>query len=266
MVEAKELVNIAAQLPRSAIEAHGLGMKLKIYEIANSVADAVMDLTVTHRSLGCSLDNRPSHILSRLHSILLNFRGGGKKELVDTLYRKMIEVQMKLDLVSAPLRTPTLQSPREVRDANRQPVHQMNKEMQSGFDLTEATTTNSMPATAEYVLTYPESSNQFVVDDSTFMPSDVGIGEGLDDQSAGQSQYDHLESSSVPYLLDAFFPSLASGYNTFNELASDTTLFPAQAQIHPTDAADEPAISQIPQPFSFGVGTVGELVGDDEMI
>ncbi|KNG91214.1 putative C6 transcription factor [Aspergillus nomiae NRRL 13137] len=41
---AKELVSIVSQLPRSAVEAHGLGMELKIYEIANSLADAITDL------------------------------------------------------------------------------------------------------------------------------------------------------------------------------------------------------------------------------
>ncbi|EIT75756.1 hypothetical protein AO1008_03729 [Aspergillus oryzae 100-8] len=41
---AKELVSIVSQLPRSAVEAHGLGMELKIYEVANSLADAITDL------------------------------------------------------------------------------------------------------------------------------------------------------------------------------------------------------------------------------
>jgi hypothetical protein len=265
---------MVAQLPRSAIEAHGLGMELKIYEIANSVADAVMNLTAAPRSLSCTLDNRPSHILSRLHSILLTFRGGGKKELVETLYRKMVEVQMKLGpALSEPLRTHTPQSPSEVRAGNGQSVPQMNKEVQPGPDVAEATTTNAVPAPVEYVLAYPGTSDQFVMDDFTLIPSNGGIEEVLDSPSAGQSQdmvfwtqYNHMEPSNVPYLLDAFIPSLASSYNTFNELAADTTLFPTQAQIYSIDAANEPAIPQIPQLSSLGVGTVGELVGDYEAI
>ncbi|KAE8353370.1 hypothetical protein BDV28DRAFT_148108 [Aspergillus coremiiformis] len=93
---AKELVGIVSQLPRSAIEAHGLGMELKIYEVANSLADAITNLTVLPRIQEWELegDSRPNYLLSRLHSILSTFRGGANKKLVDVLYRKMADAQL----------------------------------------------------------------------------------------------------------------------------------------------------------------------------
>ncbi|KAE8424004.1 fungal-specific transcription factor domain-containing protein [Aspergillus pseudocaelatus] len=102
---AQELVNIVSQLPRSAVEAHGLGMELKIYEVANSLADAIKDLAVLPLSPGWDGESRPNYILSRLHSILLTFRGGGNKKLIDLLYQKMAEVQVVIGpALTTPLR------------------------------------------------------------------------------------------------------------------------------------------------------------------
>ncbi|KAF7588569.1 hypothetical protein BBP40_005488 [Aspergillus hancockii] len=109
---AKELVGIVSQLPRSAIEAHGLGMELKIYEVANSLADAISNRAVLPHSPEWDGDNRPNYILFRLHSILSTFRGGGNKKLVDILYRKMAEAQLLAGpSFSAPLRTSARKSP-----------------------------------------------------------------------------------------------------------------------------------------------------------
>ncbi|KAE8168154.1 fungal-specific transcription factor domain-containing protein [Aspergillus tamarii] len=102
---AKELVNIVSQLPRSAVEAHGLGMELKIYEVANSLADAIKDLAALPLSPEWDGESRPNYILSRLHSILSTFRGGGNKKLVDVLYQKMAEVQAVIGpALTTPLR------------------------------------------------------------------------------------------------------------------------------------------------------------------
>ncbi|RAL16961.1 Zn(II)2Cys6 transcription factor [Aspergillus homomorphus CBS 101889] len=92
---AKELLNIVSQLPRTAIEAHGLGMELKLYEIASSLADAVINLAMLPQAPVWDGESRPSSILARLHSILSTFRGGGNKELVDLLYRKMADAQFR---------------------------------------------------------------------------------------------------------------------------------------------------------------------------
>jgi hypothetical protein len=39
------------------------------------------------------VESRPSQILTRLHAILSTFRGGGNKQLVELLFKKMAEVQ-----------------------------------------------------------------------------------------------------------------------------------------------------------------------------
>lgn len=52
-------------------------------------------------------ESRPSSILSRLHSILSTFRGGGNKTLVDMLYKKMAAAESR----SAPALAKPLQPP-----------------------------------------------------------------------------------------------------------------------------------------------------------
>lgn len=104
VVVAKELLNVVLQLPRSAIEAHGIGMELKIYEIANSLVDAVTVLASLPCPLEWALDSRPSNILARLQYFLSTFTGWRNKTLVDLLYSKMAETQLTHGLsLSTPL-------------------------------------------------------------------------------------------------------------------------------------------------------------------
>ncbi|GAQ10260.1 hypothetical protein ALT_7581 [Aspergillus lentulus] len=104
---AKELMAIVTQLPRPAIEAHGLGMELKLYEIASSLADAVTNMELVPWPPVWDVESRPSQILIRLHAILSTFRGGGNKQLVELLYKKMAEVQSISGLtLGASLREP----------------------------------------------------------------------------------------------------------------------------------------------------------------
>ncbi|RHZ54230.1 Zn(II)2Cys6 transcription factor [Aspergillus thermomutatus] len=67
--------------------------ELKLYEIASSLADAVMNLAMLPRPPIWDVESRPSQILARLHTILSTFRGGGNKQLVELLYKKMAEAQ-----------------------------------------------------------------------------------------------------------------------------------------------------------------------------
>ncbi|CRL17992.1 Fungal transcriptional regulatory protein, N-terminal [Penicillium camemberti] len=95
---ANELLDIVSKLPQAAIKAHGLGMELKLYGIANSLADAVMNMAMLPRASFWNDESRPCNILARLHSFLSTFHGGENKELVDVLYKKMTEAQYKADL------------------------------------------------------------------------------------------------------------------------------------------------------------------------
>ncbi|KAA8644919.1 Zn(II)2Cys6 transcription factor [Aspergillus tanneri] len=99
---AKELLNMISQLPRTAIEAHGLGMELKLYEIANSLADSIMHLAILPQAPVWDGDSRPSNILERLYSILSTFRGGGNRELAELLYKKMADAQCMSGLTINP--------------------------------------------------------------------------------------------------------------------------------------------------------------------
>ncbi|KAL4868379.1 hypothetical protein BDV12DRAFT_197254 [Aspergillus spectabilis] len=86
---ARDLVNVVCRLPQTALLAHGLGMQLKLHEIANSLADAVTNMAMLPEAPTWDRENRPSSILARLHSILSAFRNGGNTTLVELLYQKM---------------------------------------------------------------------------------------------------------------------------------------------------------------------------------
>ncbi|CAG8898437.1 unnamed protein product [Penicillium egyptiacum] len=94
---AKELLDIVSKLPQAAIKAHGLGIELKLYGIANSLADAVINMAMLPRASFWNYESRPCNILARLHSFLSTFHGGENKELLDVLYKKMAEAQYRAD-------------------------------------------------------------------------------------------------------------------------------------------------------------------------
>ncbi|KAL3467003.1 fungal-specific transcription factor domain-containing protein [Aspergillus heterothallicus] len=103
LLVARDLVSAVSRLPRTALQAHGFGMQLKLHEIANSLADAVTNISMLPKAPSWDQDIRPSSILSRLHSILAAFRDGGNNALVEILYQKMAHAQ---SLTSAPVPRP----------------------------------------------------------------------------------------------------------------------------------------------------------------
>ncbi|KAL5341425.1 fungal-specific transcription factor domain-containing protein [Aspergillus crustosus] len=86
---ARDLVNVVCRLPQTALLAHGLGIQLKLHEVANSLADTVTNMAMLPEAPTWDRDNRPSSVLARLHSILSAFRNGGNNSLVEMLYQKM---------------------------------------------------------------------------------------------------------------------------------------------------------------------------------
>ncbi|KAL3473829.1 hypothetical protein BJX99DRAFT_248649 [Aspergillus californicus] len=86
---ARDLVNVVSRLPQAALQAHGLGIQLKLHEIANSLADAVINMALLPEGRTWDVESRPSSILARLHSILAAFRDEGNNALVKILYQKM---------------------------------------------------------------------------------------------------------------------------------------------------------------------------------
>ncbi|KAL4813804.1 fungal-specific transcription factor domain-containing protein [Aspergillus spinulosporus] len=85
----RDLVSVVYRLPRVALQAHGLGMQLKLYEIATSLADAVTSTATVPDTSRWDQESRPSSILTRLHSILSALTGGENSTLVDILYGKI---------------------------------------------------------------------------------------------------------------------------------------------------------------------------------
>ncbi|KAH1424519.1 hypothetical protein KXV70_000279 [Aspergillus fumigatus] len=141
---AKELVAIVTQLPRPAIEAHGLGMELKLYEIANSLADAVMNMEMARWPPVWDVESRPSQILTRLHAILSTFRGGGNKQLVELLYKKMAEVES----ISGLTLGVSLEEP-----ASRPPFQQSSETPTCRDAATENALINELPAESSQMVT-----------------------------------------------------------------------------------------------------------------
>lgn len=125
---AKEMLNIVSQLPRPAIEAHGLGMELKLYEIANSLADSIMKLAMLPRDSELEFESRPNNILYRLHSILSTFRGGGNRTLVDMLYKKMAEADSRSASTLSALQPSHAGHPRKSRQLTRVGVDQHSQD------------------------------------------------------------------------------------------------------------------------------------------
>ncbi|KAE8332540.1 fungal-specific transcription factor domain-containing protein [Aspergillus sergii] len=170
---AKELVSIVSQLPRSAVEAHGLGMELKIYEVANSLADAITDLAALPLSPEWEGESRPNYILSRLHSILSTFRGGGNKKLVDVLYQKMAEVQVIIGpALTTPLRNPGSRKRRTFPMECETQVHG-----QQAKRIAELTNYDPTVSTCSDPLAYPADANDLTyasVCDMSFGSSDDG--------------------------------------------------------------------------------------------
>ncbi|KAL4951948.1 fungal-specific transcription factor domain-containing protein [Aspergillus filifer] len=106
LLVARDLVNVVFQLPRAALQAHGLGMQLKLHEIASSLADTVTNTATLPQTSAWEKENRPSNILARLHSILSAFAGEANDALVDILFQKMAQAHYASSPISPSLSQP----------------------------------------------------------------------------------------------------------------------------------------------------------------
>lgn len=224
---AKELVGIVSQLPRSAIEAHGLGMELKIYEIANSLADAITDPTGLPHAPEWQGDNRPNYILHRLHSILSTFRGGGNKKLVDVLYRKMAEAQL---LVGPVLTTPLRSRTKRRRVSSRECEARANDRQGSGIPEHDPELSVS-----EDLATYPFDRDGLVYASVCDLPLESQSGaQYLNPNEPSQPTYDELTSD---FLFDPSSVAIAS-----EEIVMDS---PFWSSFMPINTVDEDLSSQV---------------------
>jgi len=86
---AREFLSVISNLPTTAIEAHGPSMELKIYEIASSVTDAIVNSSANP----LVAIERPRDILHQLYRILSSCRGGNEI-LVEMLRNRIPQVQI----------------------------------------------------------------------------------------------------------------------------------------------------------------------------
>jgi hypothetical protein len=245
---AKELVGIVSQLPRSAIEAHGLGMELKIYEVANSLADAISSRAMLPLSPEWDGGNRPNYILFQLHSILSTFRGGGNKKLVDILYRKMADAQLIAGpALSGGIRT----SERKPRVSGTRRASSEEHEARANNDQNanqnpELTNHEPMPGGSGYQ--YPDTVDplplafQFDAHDLAFASTqDAGYHDHGPQYSGGTdlfgSVYDGTTSELSQFLLDSSSVAIAS--------EAVQTLSPIWSSLMPMNATSDDLNSHI---------------------
>ncbi|KAF3074433.1 putative sucrose utilization protein SUC1 [Trichoderma lentiforme] len=92
---ARNVVQNIDRFPRSVIEAHGLGMEMKLFEVAMSLADILLCLPSTFQ--GKQLMNvGPRDVLNRLSEFLTCFRGGGDNIKLQILHDKMQEISSSI--------------------------------------------------------------------------------------------------------------------------------------------------------------------------
>ncbi|KAB5515374.1 hypothetical protein GE09DRAFT_1046052 [Coniochaeta sp. 2T2.1] len=83
---AREVVQRLDAFPMRIVEFHGLGMEMKLFEIAFSLADVL--LCLPGQPVPGSLRIGPRHVLGRLVDFLAGFRGGGDRSKLQLLYNK----------------------------------------------------------------------------------------------------------------------------------------------------------------------------------
>ncbi|PYH74342.1 Zn(II)2Cys6 transcription factor [Aspergillus vadensis CBS 113365] len=200
---AKELLNIVSQLPRAAIEAHGLGMELKLYEIASSLADAVIDLAMLPRAPSWDNESRPSSILARLHSILSTFRGGGNKELAELLYRKMADAQAR----SGPALSPPIREPQPPVKSKMLPAATTTS-ASGGEDLTHKRATTAMEAAGPIADDISPLNNWSTATEAQ-LPTMQSVGQGHIQDSLSLVHHAQSGYSGLQPLEDMLFPEFA---------------------------------------------------------
>ncbi|KAE8345559.1 hypothetical protein BDV24DRAFT_178276 [Aspergillus arachidicola] len=234
---AKELVSIVSQLPRSAVEAHGLGMELKIYEVANSLADAITDLAALPLSPEWEVESRPNYILSRLHSILSTFRGGGNKKLVDVLYQKMAEVQVIIGpALTTPLRNPGSRKRRTFPMECETQVHG-----QQAKRIAELTNYDPTVSTCSDPLVYPADAN-----DLTYASvCDMSFGSSNDGDQNQAQQYSDANTLFQPMYDDEACNFLFDPSSVAIATEEMPPLSPIWSSFVPMNAITEDIASQI---------------------
>ncbi|KAL2871711.1 Zn(II)2Cys6 transcription factor [Aspergillus lucknowensis] len=194
LLVARDLVDAVCHLPRTALQAHGFGMQLKLLEIANSLADAVTMMSMLPEAPTWDQDARPSSVLARLHLILMAFKDGGNNALVEILYQKMAHAQ----LLSSSAVPPSLNGPGSAY-RSRHDVHTVDGGFSRESQLRESASTpfsSQQSATADWAWqirpdTASNTSDDPVDDNRKASKTDSNLPEAIISASLPQRDFDN---------------------------------------------------------------------------
>ncbi|KAL2801797.1 fungal-specific transcription factor domain-containing protein [Aspergillus granulosus] len=219
LLVARDLVNAVSRLPRTALQAHGFGMQLKLYEIANSLADAVTSISMLPEAPAWDQDIRPSSVLARFHSILTVFRDGGNGALVEILYQKMAHAQsLSSAAVPRPLRG--LDSAQK-RKAEHQTIASSSNNDWEPWDATtsQASTEANVPVAVpqEYSSHTARKNEDSLDENQTGSRRDCMLSETLEAPVLPQRDFEGLWTYSQP-------PYIPTDYTALEQLSPSTEL------------------------------------------
>ena len=140
-----------------------------------------MKITMLPRAPKWEFESRPSNILSRLHSILSTFRGGGNKDLVDMLYKKMAEAESRATPVLSPSLQPSHAGPPVISRLTNIPSSEAAQDDQS------ASVTEQPPGIRDLYGLHAENALGYMQDDTYIGPMEV------------HNYDDHHASEAAPY-------------------------------------------------------------------
>lgn len=173
--------------------------ELKLYEIASSLADAVIDLAMLPRAPSWDNESRPSSILARLHSILSTFRGGGNKELAELLYKMMADAQAR----SGPALTPPIREPHPPVKSKMLPA--TTTSVSGGEDLAHKRATTAMEA-AGPIADDISTLNNWSAATEAQLPAMQSVGQGHIQDSLSLEHHAQSGYNALQPLEDMLFP------------------------------------------------------------
>ncbi|KAM5388015.1 hypothetical protein ACJA88_001275 [Fusarium oxysporum] len=87
---AEEMILSLQALPSGSIGAHGVGIQVKIFDIASALIEHTFGVSYTNDSLSVPTDNRSLVALKKLHDILATIKNG-HQEIISRLLEQVIE-------------------------------------------------------------------------------------------------------------------------------------------------------------------------------
>ncbi|KAH7222340.1 hypothetical protein BKA60DRAFT_566627 [Fusarium oxysporum] len=87
---AEEMISSLQALPSGSIGAHGVGIQVKIFDIASALIEHTFGVSYTNDGLSVPTDNRSLVALKKLHDILATIKNG-HQEIISRLFEQVID-------------------------------------------------------------------------------------------------------------------------------------------------------------------------------